>query len=200
MLRCLRSHQDRASGHFFSDALRLRWAREVGGMNRRPYLSACCNHSTPWLSGSLVAFLAQQSAVSLPGMLLCAGHNNQFNALLSGSRATISSEISCFLVQKEHDSLAPESPKKRSAQHLLPTMPLPSRGQTTISFYCWQRTARSPIIKTQVRPPFEFVGSRCIQFCRVWTYQVALLLFKPRLQKQRGKSNQGHSPRLSLCM
>jgi len=72
LLRGLRSHHDRASGHFFSDALRLRCARDVSGKAR--YLSACFTHSIPWSSGSLAACFAHLSAISFPGIPLCAGH------------------------------------------------------------------------------------------------------------------------------
>jgi len=36
--------------------------------------SACFSHSTPWSSGSLAACLPRLSAISLPRMPLCAGH------------------------------------------------------------------------------------------------------------------------------
>ena len=90
LLRCLRSHQDCASGHFFSDALPLRWAREVGGIDRRPYLSARFSHSS---SGSLAACLAQPSAISLPGMPLCAGHQRISNSMAASRsrRAAVAS-------------------------------------------------------------------------------------------------------------
>jgi len=42
-------------------------------MDRRPYLSACFSHSTPWSSGPLAASLAHPSATSFPGIALCAG-------------------------------------------------------------------------------------------------------------------------------
>jgi len=48
----LRSHQDRASGYFFSDALRRRWSREVGRAgNRVP--SVLTSHSTRFTGGQL---------------------------------------------------------------------------------------------------------------------------------------------------
>ena len=73
MSSCLRSHHDRASGHFFSEALRFRRAREVGGKDRRTPL-AYTSHSNPWPSCSLAACLAHPSAISCLGIPLCAGH------------------------------------------------------------------------------------------------------------------------------
>jgi len=62
-----------ASGHFFSDALRFRCAREVGREGNRSPL-ASVSHSTLWSPGSLAACLAHPSATSFPGIHLCAGH------------------------------------------------------------------------------------------------------------------------------
>ena len=72
-MRFLRSHQHRASGHFFSDALRRRCARDVARCDAR-VPSASVSHSTPWSSGSLAASLAHLSATSFPGIPLWAGH------------------------------------------------------------------------------------------------------------------------------
>jgi len=55
----------RASGHFFSEALRFRCASEAGGNDRRPY--------PPLDPSSLAACLAHPSATSFLGIPLCAG-------------------------------------------------------------------------------------------------------------------------------
>ena len=73
LLSRLRSHHDRASGHFFSDALRFRRAREVGREGSRLPL-ASVSRSTSWSSGSLAVCLTYPSAASFPEIPLCAGH------------------------------------------------------------------------------------------------------------------------------